>query len=316
MSVLARAARLTAAGQRDQAIALVTQSAAEGDAEALFALGNWRLFGLYGPRDLPEAHRLLSRAGACGSDEAIRTLASLTANGTGCDADFAGAEDLLQTIRHRDANAGAQFDMLAQMPDLDTYDAARATPLCDRPIIKRYDALLTAHECAYLMDMALPQLRASFVTNPVTGAQMPHPIRTSMGMSFGPTLEDLVVRRLNERIAHASGTQVAFGEPLHVLRYDPGQEYKPHTDSLPGEPDPRAWTVLIYLNDGFTGGMTSFPRAGIEFRGAPGDAVIFRNLTEDGRPDPDSMHAGCPVDTGVKWLATRWIRTRAYQPWA
>jgi hypothetical protein len=46
----------------------VEQRAAAGDAEAMFALANWRLFALHGPRDLPAAHQLLRKAAgrACG----------------------------------------------------------------------------------------------------------------------------------------------------------------------------------------------------------------------------------------------------------
>ncbi|WP_133364794.1 2OG-Fe(II) oxygenase [Qipengyuania sediminis] len=315
MSVIDEAARLNAAGRREEAVALVTRAAAGDDPEALFALANWRLFGLFGARDLGEAHRLLARAGERGSVEAVRTAAILTANGTGCSPDPAAAERMLRSIGDRDPHAALQLALLEGMPAPEAYPPERSETLSERPLVKRYAGLLSPRECAYLMGMAEPQLRPSYVTNPATGAQMPHPIRTSTGMSYGPTLEDLVVRRLNERIARASGTQTAWGEPLHILRYDRGQEYRPHTDSMPGDTDPRVWTVLIYLNDAYEGGATSFPRAGLSFRGAPGDALMFRNVTQDGRPDGDSLHAGLPIEKGVKWLATRWIRSQPYHPW-
>ena len=316
MSVLDDATRLNAEGRREEAVSLVERAAGKGDVEALVALANWRLFGLFGPRDLAAAHRLFDQAAAKGSIEAVRTKAILSANGTGCRADGDEAERLLQTIRDRDAHAALQLDFAAGMAPAGDFGPDRAEMLCEAPVIKRYSGLLTVRECAYLCTMAEPQLRPSFVTNPQTGAQMPHPIRTSMGMSFGPTQEDLVIRRLNERIAHVSGTDVACGEPLHILRYTPGQEYKPHTDSMPGEANQRSWTVLIYLNAEYEGGATCFPRVGVEFRGAPGDALIFHNVGGDGRPDPASLHAGLPVTKGVKWLATRWIRTRPHHPWA
>jgi prolyl 4-hydroxylase len=49
----------------------------------------------------------------------------------------------------------------------------------------------------------------------------------------------------------------------------------------------------------------------------PGRAVVFDNMTYDdaspqGRPDPDSLHAGMPVEAGEKWLATLWIRQGRY----
>jgi prolyl 4-hydroxylase len=315
MSVLDEAARLNAAGQQQAAVQLIERAAEAGDVEALFALANWRLFGLFGGRDIAAAHSLLDRAAALGSVEAVRTKAILTANGTGCPADSAAAENMLLNIRDRDPHAALQVDFLAGMAPPAEYSPDRARTLAEAPMVKLYSGLLTARECAYLTAMAESNLTPSFVTNPQTGARMPHPIRTSMGMSFGPTQEDLVIRRINERIAKASNTDVACGEPLHMLRYTPGQEYKPHTDSMPGEVNQREWTVLVYLNDGYEGGATRFSRLDLEVRGAPGDALIFRNVTDDGRPDPNSLHAGLPVTAGAKRLATRWIRTRPYHPW-
>lgn len=315
MTVLDEAARLNAAGQQQAAVRLVEQAADADDAEALFALANWRLFGLFGGRDLVAAHGFLDRASARGAVEAVRTKAILTANGTGVPADSAEAERLLQTIRECDPHAALQLNFVVDMPHADQFPPERARTLSDAPLVKLYPGLLAARECAYLTAMAEPHLRPSFVTDPQTGARMPHPIRTSMGMSFGPTQEDLVIRRINERIAAASGTAVDCGEPLHLLRYTPGQEYKPHTDSMPGEANQREWTVLVYLNESYEGGATRFPRLDYEVRGAPGDALIFCNVTPDGRPHPASLHAGLPVTGGAKWLATRWIRTRAYHPW-
>lgn len=316
MGVLDEAARLNAQGRRDDAVRIVEQAAKRGDAEALFAIANWRLFGLFGPRDLASAHRLLDRAAALGYVEAIRTKAILLGNGTGCRANGQSAERMLGAIRTQDAHAALQLNMLPLLAEASDFPRQNAKVLCVEPCVKSYHGLLTARECAYLMAMAEPQLRPSFVTNPSTGARMPHPIRTSMGMSFGPTQEDLVIRRINERIAEASGTDVACGEPLQMLRYAPGQEYKPHTDSMPSEANPREWTVLIYLNGDYDGGATDFPRLRFAFRGEPGDALIFRNITDEGQPDPASLHAGLPVGSGVKWLATRWIRTGPYHPWA
>lgn len=316
MTILDEAARLSAAGRRKEAVALVEDAAGQGDAEALFAMANWRLFGLFGPRDLPAAHRLLDQAAVGGFVEAVRTKAMLIGNGTGCRADPERAERMMQSICDRDAHAALQLEFLAGMAPSADFPPERAELLCEAPLIRRYSALLTPRECAYLVAMAEPQLQPSFVTNPVTGHRMPHPIRTSFGMSFGPTQEDLVIRRLNERIARVSATDVECGEPLHMLRYASGQEYKPHTDSMPGEINQRAWTVLIYLNDDYEGGETHFPKVDCTVRGAPGDALIFRNITPHGDADPATLHAGLPVVRGHKWLATRWIRARPYHPWA
>lgn len=309
MSILDEANRLASTGGRDEAVALVERAAAADDPEALFALANWRLFGLFGPRDLAETHCLLDRGMKTGDVQAVRAKAILIGNGTGCAEDPSTATRLLQDISGRDADAARQLDMLSRMRDNGKLSGDRIETLCEAPWIRLHRALLTPEECGYLQMIATPHLQPSFVINPTSGARMANPIRTSLGMSFGPTQEDLVVRRINARIARASATDIACGEPLQILRYEPGQEYRPHTDSRAGEANPRVWTVLVYLNDGYSGGATQFQRVGLDVRGATGDALIFRNIDAHGQPDMATLHAGLPVIAGLKWLATRWIRT-------
>jgi prolyl 4-hydroxylase len=148
-----------------------------------------------------------------------------------------------------------------------------------------------------------------------SGGQMPHPTRTSSGMNFDPTMEDAVVHQINRRIAAVTATDVLCGEPLHVLRYAPGQEYRPHLDAIPGAGNQRVWTALVYLNQDFAGGETRFDLLGLAFRGSAGDALVFRNADREGNPDLRLRHAGVPVTAGVKWLASRWIRALPHDPW-
>jgi prolyl 4-hydroxylase len=70
-------------------------------------------------------------------------------------------------------------------------------------------------------------------------------------------------------------------------------------------------TFLAYLNDGYVGGETDFPRAGLRFKGAAGDALMFANVDLQGRPEPLSLHAGLPPGSGEKWVLSQWIRDRA-----
>ena len=126
-------------------------------------------------------------------------------------------------------------------------------------------------------------------------------------------MEDPVVAALNRRIAALSGTPYANGEPLQLLRYRPGAEYKPHLDALPpGSGNQRILTVIVYLSDAYEGGETQFPRTGLTIRGRAGDALMFANVLPDGTPDPLSVHAGLPVRRGEKTIATRWIREEVF----
>lgn len=122
------------------------------------------------------------------------------------------------------------------------------------------------------------------------------------------------MHRINRRIAATSGTALAAGEILHVLAYSPGQQYRLHSDAIPGEANQRTHTLLVWLNDAYEGGATVFPALDIAVRGAPGDALLFENLTAAGKPDERTRHAGLPVKSGRKWLATRWIRRTPVSP--
>ena len=46
------------------------------------------------------------------------------------------------------------------------------------------------------------------------------------------------------------------------------------------------------------------------FKGRTGDALMFGNVSENGAPDPMSLHAGLPPRSGEKWLLSQWVRNR------
>ena len=307
-TVLDEAARLFAAGRHEAGIARVESAAAAGDGEALYALANWRLYGLHGPRDFAVTHRLLAAAGDGGHRDSLKLRARLLGNGTGVSEDNAAARALLGTLA--DDSAVAAELALAQAEIAPPV----AEPLSSDPAVTFLRGLLSIAECEHLVAQASLRLQPSSIVDPASGRRVPHPFRTSLGTNFGPAHEDLVVRRINRRIADASGTVVEAGEPLHVLAYTPGQEYRPHLDALPGAVNQRTHTMLVWLNDGFAGGETVFPALGLKLRGRPGDGLLFANLDVRGRADERMRHAGLPPTVGSKWLASRWIRAAPVSP--
>lgn len=314
--ILDQAHRLSEAGRTAEAVALVGNAAQQGDPEALFALANWRLFGLHGPRDLAAANALLRRAIGAGHVEATRLLATLLGNGTIGSGASDEAAGLLRSIEKSDPYAALQLAFSATFPDTQSIARLRREHLSEAPDISCIRGFLSGRECDYLITLAKPHMRPSTVIDPRSGRRIPHPVRTSTGMSFGPTQEDRIVNLINQRIAQVTGTDVHCGEPLHILSYEAGQEYRPHVDALPGIDNQRYWTVLVYLNDCYKGGATRFEQVGIAFAGCRGDALIFRNVDLAGESDPLTRHAGLPVEKGEKWIATRWIRERPYHPWS
>ncbi|MBB5518241.1 hypothetical protein [Amphiplicatus metriothermophilus] len=69
---------------------------------------------------------------------------------------------------------------------------------------------------------------------------------------------------------------------------------------------------MALIHDRFEGGATRFTRAGARWRGRLGDALVFRNVLADGRPDPAGWHAGEPVTRGWKGIASLWLRARPF----
>jgi prolyl 4-hydroxylase len=305
---------LLRAGRQADATAMMERLAQGGDANALFALGLWRLGGPLAPLDLPLARDYFRRAGEGGRLEGAKAHANFLASGTGGPADWPGALARLHELAAADAQSRAALALIEAM-DVGDQGEPRTVPggemLCESPYAQTFPALLTVPECDYLIRTAEPLMSPSVVVDERTGRLMPHPIRTSDSAYFPWLLADPAITALNRRIAAASGTTFEQGEPLQVLRYRPGQQYRNHFDAIAGAANQRIITLIVYLSDDYEGGETQFVRTGLKHRGNKGDALMFRNSLPDGRADPQSEHAGLPVTAGTKLIASRWIRERA-----
>lgn len=310
--------RLLSEGRSVDAIRLTRAAAHRGNPDALFTLARWHLIGNPVDRDLKEARKLLRQAVEIGHVDAALMETALTANGSGGTPDWPTAVKLLEIAAKNDPLAASQ---LAQLREMQVDETGMPNPMpsgtiiSDRPRITRFSGLFSARECAAIAQSVSDILQPAVVIDPITGKIRSHPVRTSDGAVVGPTRENLVLRAINQRIAAASQTHIQQGEPLSVLRYRVGQEYRPHIDALPGTENQRIATAILYLNDGYEGGETLFLTNAVKIRPRAGDMILFSNVTPSGAADPDMRHAGLPILRGTKWIATRWIRERPYNPW-
>lgn len=189
------------------------------------------------------------------------------------------------------------------------------------PRIVLFGGLLSEAECEQLIALARARLQRSTVVNVATGDYDVHPDRTSSGTHFSRGENELVAR-IERRIAEAIDGPVENGEPIQILHYTPGTQYKPHYDyfdpALPGNDKvlamggQRMATLVMYLNDVEAGGSTVFPKVGLDVLPRRGSAVYFAYATPDGQLDARTLHGGSPVAAGEKWIATKWLRQRAY----
>lgn len=312
------AERLIASGQLHSSIDLTRAAALDGQPEALFALGLWQLTGQILPRDLLAARRALGAAAAAGHGQARRLFINLCANGSGQPCDWSLALRQLELGANDCPDMGAELALLGRMAIDDAgfpTSPASGDVIYQSPRIAVIRAFLSEAECRHLVRTSLDLLRPSMIAHPVNGALVAHPVRRSASAVIGPMREDLVIGAINRRIASATGTDLVQGEPLNLLRYRAGDEYKWHLDALPGVLNQRQRTVLLYLDDGYAGGETAFQALDMTFAGGIGDALMFDNLLPNGTPDVRTRHAGLPVRSGTKHIAARWLRQRPIDIW-
>lgn len=144
--------------------------------------------------------------------------------------------------------------------------------------------------------------------------------RTSETCDLDPA--EPAVADLEVRLFALNRIDPAHGEPVQGQRYAVGQEFKAHTDYF--EPDgadwdrycsvagQRTWTFMIYLNDVTAGGGTRFGVPKKIVQPETGKLLVWNNLRPDGRPNPNTLHHGMKVRSGVKYVITKWYREK---PW-
>ena len=111
------------------------------------------------------------------------------------------------------------------------------------------------------------------------------------------TLVPLVNQHWQVNLANHSGT--------HILKYGPADHYVPHLDTGPGF-EARYFSVVCYLNDDFSGGLTSFP--GLNYAATPetGKAIVFPS---------NYLHCSEPVTSGEKIVLVSWINGPTLVNW-
>lgn len=179
-----------------------------------------------------------------------------------------------------------------------------------------YDNVLSAFECNYIVKRFSPMLEPSMIVDPITGKGRVDSVRTSQVAIIFPEVADWITRKIDLIVAHLTDTKVTQGEALTLLRYEDGQEYKPHYDAFSVGEDAvifqdggqRVKTALIYLNTLEEGGATYFPKLNKRVAPVLGSMLVFPNVDSNGDTLINSYHAGEKITTTNKWLVTKWIR--------
>jgi hypothetical protein len=268
-----------------------TLSSQSGDGGALQQKAVFLATGMFAPPDWDESVALLRRAAASGFAPARAELAVMAAGAAPGDVDIGAF------VRPRPT-----------------------TVLHASPHIRVAPGLFSAAERAWVIEAARTRLSRASVYAQHRVETVIDAARTNSEAAFDFVHLSVLMVLLRARIANTIGAPLAHFEPATALHYAPGQAFAPHFDFLdPALPGHRAdlarrgqriATALIYLNDGYDGGETEFPKIGWRFRGAPGDMLVFANVDRQGAPDRLTFHAGTAPTSGEKWLLSQWVRDR------
>lgn len=335
-----RAEQCDRAGRHDEAIRHLVAGASRNDVEALTRLGKRLLVGDRAPRLPSRGADLLADASRRGGAEAAAVLAVLYALGASARHDLGSAlESMLLAAERGWAPAQAQLRVLAGDVDYTAHAAPRAwrslaerielaawsvpPPAIDlhaEPLVRAYPRFVTPEVCRWVIERSRGRLARALVYEALLKVTTTHESRTNTSACFNLLDTDLVLTLMQRRMSACLGVPLRHFEPMSVLHYAPGEQISEHFDFVdPNVPDyaaqiaaqgQRIVTFLVYLNDGYAGGETVFPRLGVSRKGAAAEALHFVNAHADGRADVRTLHAGRPPRDGEKWIVSQFVRDR------
>lgn len=314
----------------EEEIVELRKRAESGEPEAMTAMGKLLL------ADVPHrgtGARYIGQAAAKNDAEALAQLAVLVAGGIGqasnwdlaldhmqraAELGWPDAQEQMRILAH---GKGADFAALRRNIDVAAWMKPPETVLQrERPRILTARALMSNIECERIIARAKPHLRRAGVYDHDTGGERVVDDRSNSKAELSLAEVDLLYVLLHARMANMLGLPLQCFEMTNILHYNPGERFKPHFDFLytdePGtaanvaQLGQRIVTLLVYLNDGYEGGETHFPRVNYAFKGGAGDALMFANVSEAGEPDLLSLHEGRPPASGEKWILSQWVRNK------
>ncbi|XP_061485630.1 prolyl 4-hydroxylase subunit alpha-3 isoform X2 [Rhineura floridana] len=183
-----------------------------------------------------------------------------------------------------------------------------------QPYIALYHDFISDAEAEKIKALAAPWLQRSVVASGEKQQKVEYRISKSAWLK--DTLDPVTVA-LDQRIAALTGLNIQppYAEYLQVVNYGLGGHYEPHFDHATSEKSPvyrmksgnRIATLMIYLSLVEAGGSTAFIYANLSIPVVKNAALFWWNLHRTGDGNEATLHAGCPVLAGDKWVANKWF---------
>lgn len=159
------------------------------------------------------------------------------------------------------------------------------------------DDVLTGDECRALIARIEAAGPETATVNLAQGPTLDLSLRNNTRVIFDdPALAALLFERVRGHLPPALSGMRAVGanERLRCYRYAPGQEFGPHYDGafIRSVHERSLLTFMVYLNDGFEGGETTFLSLGQSAVPKTGRGLLFQHAI---------LHEGSTVTRGVKY---------------
>jgi len=308
-----------------------------GDVQAMSELGHRLLVGDAAAKLPQHALTFLTEAAKAGEPRALARMAALMAGGAYVKQDWPGALHLLgQAAAAGDASARGQLsslqpvgatpadwpEMAARVPLQYWLESAGVEQLHEK--VGRAVEFAPRAVCDWLVGRATGRLQPALVYDAVSHVNQLHEMRTNTMALFDYANLDVVQFLVQSRMGLTCGYPMQHFELPMILHYEVGQQITPHFDFIDAnapdyaeqirEQGQRMVTFLLYLNDEYQGGETTFPELGIVHRGHTGGALFFYNAHQDLSPDRRMLHTGSPPTTGEKWIVSQFILSKRLRP--
>ncbi|CAG2171637.1 unnamed protein product [Oppiella nova] len=121
------------------------------------------------------------------------------------------------------------------------------------------------------------------------------------------------LQTISRRIGAITGLNMNFADEYNVIKYSVGGYADDHYDgyritlNISWPVWQRMATWINYLSDVGAGGATVFPLINVTVWPTKYSAVFWYTLDKSGELNGQTLHGGCPVLVGRKWIAGKWF---------
>jgi prolyl 4-hydroxylase len=180
-----------------------------------------------------------------------------------------------------------------------------------------YQDFITKEEAEYILN----ESSNNFQDSEVIGKGLDISIRKSKTCWLSKY--DDIIQNIIKRVCNIVNYSFENSEDLQVVKYNSGGYYHEHYDSCCEESEEctdffkrggnRVVTMIIYLNDNFEGGETTFVNLNKDFKPSKYSGILFYSLDKSfEKCHKFGLHRGSPIISGEKYIANIWIREKTF----